>query len=181
MPTTRGNKIPLFNAAKYLMPVLTPPPSLEEDLRGVSDNVHPIPPAKCQTYGEKIVASASTLDVLAQASSLPESIASSACFRPTALWMSTVSSLLVAHRAWQGGSLRRCANDAFLGGLATAGYQWYSCRTAEHDNRLTVKAYMQSQNSFKYKASDEGDEALNSPAWRKRVERLVPLEKNKGQ
>ena len=92
------------------------------------------------SYGRSVLASLSTLNASALASA-PATLASSPCLRPALQWAGAVGGLLAAHRAVQGGRLQRCANDAIVGGLLTAGYQWYQCRNAEHDVKLTTRAY----------------------------------------
>lgn len=147
------------------------------------------PPAP--TYIENVLSSASTLNVADRATHMTETLATSPCLKPTLQWAAVVGSLLVAHRGWQGGSLRRCANDAFLGGLGTAGYQWYTCRVGEHDRRLVMKAYADSQRSSPNgvvgagaspggsggSASTAGGAAAGAgggdDAWRKKLEGMV--------
>jgi hypothetical protein len=151
----------------------------------LSDAPSPLPPQQLpsqpqpQSYGRSVLASLGTLRPSALASA-PATLAASPCLRPALQWAGTVAALLAAHRAVQGGSLRRCANDAILGGVATAGAQWYTCRNAEHDLRLTTRAYYAEQARGQGGGGGEGGEGGASPssspegAWRGKVDRLVP-------
>ena len=156
----------------------SPPPAL------------PLPPSQPQpqSYGRSVLASLGTLRPGAALASAPATLAASPCLRPALQWAGTVAALLAAHRAVQGGSLRRCANDAILGGVATAGAQWYACRNAEHDLRLTTRAYYAEQARGQGGGGGEGGEGGGSAggaggeaprsapegAWRGKVDRLVP-------
>lgn len=141
----------------------------------------PAPPSGPQSYGRSVLFSARALDpsrLPSTASSAYATLAASPCLRPTVLWAATVSSLLVAHRILQGGgTLRRCANDAFLGALLTAGYQWYTCRNAEHDMKLTTRAYYQAQQDRQLGIGEFAPPAggavdADSGVWRKKLEAL---------
>ena len=111
------------------------------------DAAAPAPPPPPLTYAQSVRAALATLDAR-DAAALPAAVAASPCLRPALQWSGAVAGLLLAHRALQGGSarsLRSCARDALLGGVATACAQWYQCRSREHDAKLTTRAYYQAQ------------------------------------
>lgn len=130
------------------------------------------------SYGRSVLASLATLNASAL-SSAPATLASSPCLRPALLWAGAVGGLLAAHRAVQGGRLQRCANDALVGGLLTAGYQWYQCRNAEHDVKLTTRAYYealrqeQAAGGEGARPADSGVDAAAAEAWQRKLATLV--------
>jgi hypothetical protein len=107
-----------------------------------------------------------------------------------------VGGLLGAHRLRIGGSRKAAFHDFFLGGLGTAGTQWFFCRREEHDKRLALRAYYETQaalQSGKQKKAPSGgaqsggveSPAVESPAaqrgpivtavpqWKKDLEAIV--------
>ena len=116
--------------------------------------------------------------------SAPSRIAASPCLRPALFWSFVIGGLLSLHRRRLGGSLRRCALDAYAGGGATLCWSWYSCRQAERDKALTMNAYYASLQdrgggSMGAVGAAARDAAPAPPAgegeqWRRELERLAP-------
>lgn len=130
-----------------------------------------------------ILSSARTASA-ADFASAPSRIAASPCIRPALFWSFVIGGLLSLHRRRLGGSLQRCALDAYAGGGATLCWSWYSCRLAERDKALTMSAYyasLQDRGGGSMGAAARGAEppqpappAGEGEQWQRELERLAP-------
>ena len=117
------------------------------------------------------------------------SIPASPCFRPSIQWGIVVGGLLGAHKLRIGGGRASAAHDLIVGAAVTVGAQWYFCRREEHDKRLALRAYYETQSALQSGRGGEGGEtnkqnkdennktktttAASVPQWKKDLEKIV--------
>jgi hypothetical protein len=117
------------------------------------------------------------------------SIPASPCFRPSIQWGIVVGGLLGAHKLRIGGGRASAAHDLIMGAAVTVGAQWYFCRREEHDKRLALRAYYETQSALQSgrggvggentsaaaaaAAAEEAQEVMMIPQWKKDLQKIV--------
>lgn len=100
-------------------------------------------------------------------------------------WGLVVGGVFGAHRLRVGVGSARAVADAALVFGATVASQWFFCRREEHDRRLALRAYYDTQAALQAggavgggasaPVADDGG-AGEKPPWRAELERLVKYE-----
>jgi hypothetical protein len=110
-------------------------------------------------------------------------IAGGKCGRTALAWAACIGVLFAAHRFKMGGSQARMVLEGGTACCFTAMTQWYICRQADHDRRLTVRAYYERLASQRRSGGDvqedDGADAAAGEAgdadasWKRELERLA--------
>ncbi len=168
-------------------PVAPPPPS------STPPTELPAPP-RGSSYNLTNIFSSATTASLSSFSRAASSIPSSPCFRPSLQWGLVVGGVFGAHRLRVGAGAARAVGDAALVFGATVASQWFFCRREEHDRRLALRAYYDTQAALQAGGAvvggggsggasaavavggEGGDADTEKPAWRAELERLVKYE-----
>ena len=152
----------------------------------MSDKITPVPPplVGSQYNMSSIANSWSSLTRTSLIESFT-SIPASPCFRPSIQWGIVVGGLLGAHKLRVGGGRASAAHDLVFGAAATIGAQWYFCRREEHDKRLALRAYYETQSALqsgrgaldsskpKTPATPSVVQEEDVPQWKKDLEKIV--------